>query len=143
MLELYRKHGINPLRQLGGCLPVLLQLPIWFALYQSLSTNVELYHAPFVLWWQDLSAPDPYYVLPLVLGGLTYLQQRITPNTMDPVQAKIMLYMMPIMITVFMLFLPAGLCVYMVTSSTLGILQQQYTQYRLDKLAPARPVTGG
>lgn len=130
MMELYRKHKINPL---GGCLPTLLQLPIWFALYQSLSTNVELYHAPFALWWGDLSSPDPYYVLPLTLGALMFLQQRFTPTTMDATQAKVMMYFMPVMITVFMLFLPAGLCLYMVTNSTLGIAQQRWIQYRLER----------
>ncbi len=133
IMELYRKHKINPL---GGCLPSLLQLPIWFALYQSLSTNIELYHTPFALWWTDLSSPDPYYTLPLLLGGLMFLQQKLTPTTMDPVQAKMMMYFMPIMITVFMLFLPAGLCLYMVTNSTLGIAQQKYINWRLEHETP-------
>ena len=70
---------------MSGCFPVLLQLPIWFSLYTSLSTNVELFHAPFFLWWQDLSSPDPFFVLPLGLGGLMFLQQKISPATMsDP-----------------------------------------------------------
>lgn len=132
MMELYRKEKINPL---GGCLPTMLQMPVWFALYQSLSTNVELYHAPFALWWIDLSAPDPYYVLPVVLGGLMFLQQRLTPTTMDPMQAKMMMYFMPLMITGFMLFLPSGLCLYMVTNSTLGLGQQRWIHYRLDREA--------
>lgn len=130
-MELYRKNGINPM---GGCLPQLLQLPIWWALYTSLSTNVELFHAPFLLWWQDLSSRDPYYVLPLILGGLMFVQQKLTPNTtMDPVQAKMMAVMMPIMMTAFMLFLPAGLCIYMVTNSVLGIAQQKMIDWRLQK----------
>jgi YidC/Oxa1 family membrane protein insertase len=133
IMELYRKHKINPL---GGCLPTLLQLPVWFALYQSLLTNVELYHAPFALWWTDLSAPDPYFVLPLTLGLLMFGQQKLTPTTMDATQAKIMMYMMPVMITVFMLFLPSGLTLYMVTNSTLGIAQQRWIQYRLDRQGP-------
>jgi YidC/Oxa1 family membrane protein insertase len=142
IMELYRKHKINPL---GGCLPTLLQLPIWFALYQSLSTNVELYHAPFVLWWQDLSSPDPFFVLPLTLGLLMFAQQKLTPTTMDATQAKVMMYFMPVMITVFMLFLPAGLTLYMVTNSTLGIGQQRWIQYRLDRqvaTAPEEPADG-
>lgn len=129
-IELYRKHKINPL---GGCLPSLLQLPVWFSLYTSLSTNVELYHAPFALWWVDLSAPDPYFVLPLLLGLLMYVQQRITPTAVDPAQAKMMLYAMPTMITVFMLFLPAGLCLYMVTNSALGMFQQRAIQLRVER----------
>ena len=130
LMELYRKEKINPL---GGCFPQLVQLPVWFSFYASLSTNVELYHAGFALWWVDLSAPDPYFVLPLLLGGLMFLQQRLTPSTMDPMQAKIMMYMMPIMITSFMLFLPAGLCLYMVTNSVLGITQQHWIIRRIDK----------
>jgi len=133
MMELYRKEKINPL---GGCLPSLLQMPIWFALYRSISTNIELYHAPFTLWWTDLSAPDPIYVLPLMLGGLMFVQQKLTPSTMDAAQAKMMLYFMPLMITFFMLFLPAGLCLYMVTNSALGIGQQRYIQHKLEQASP-------
>jgi YidC/Oxa1 family membrane protein insertase len=128
MMELYKKHKINPF---GGCLPQLLQLPIWWALYSSLSTNVELFHQPFFLWWSDLTAPDPFYVLPLALGALMFVQQKITPSTMDPQQAKMMLYMMPTMITAFMLFLPAGLCLYMFTNSLLSIAQQRFIEHRL------------
>lgn len=136
IMELYKKHQINPL---AGCLPSLLQMPVWIALYQSLSTNIELYHAPFVGYWTDLSSPDKYFVLPLVVGALMFVQQRMTPSTMDPVQAKIMMYMMPAMITAFMLFLPAGLCLYMVTNSTLGIAQQRWIQWRLDRANAAGP----
>lgn len=130
MMALYSKHKINPV---AGCLPSLAQMPVWFALYQSLSTNVELFHAPFVGYVHDLSAPDRFFVMPLALGVLMYVQQKMTPQTMDPQQAKIMLYLMPGMITVFMLFLPAGLCVYMLTNSTLGIAQQKFIQWRLDR----------
>jgi YidC/Oxa1 family membrane protein insertase len=133
MMELYRKHKINPV---SGCLPSLLQLPVWWALYTSLSTNIELYHMPFTLWWADLSSPDPYYVLPLALGGLMHLQQRLSPTTMDPAQAKMMMWFMPIMITVFMLFLPSGLCLYMLTNSALGIGQQKLNEYRIARQAP-------
>jgi YidC/Oxa1 family membrane protein insertase len=135
-MELYRKHKINPL---GGCLPQLLQLPIWFAFYTSLSTNVELYHAPFALWWTDLSAPDEFYVLPVALGALMFIQQKITPTTMDPMQAKMMMYFMPVMITSFMLFLPSGLCLYMLTNSFLGIGQQQWISRKLQKATAEEP----
>ncbi|HEY6879159.1 MAG TPA: YidC/Oxa1 family insertase periplasmic-domain containing protein [Polyangiales bacterium] len=128
MMELYKKHKINPF---GGCLPQLLQLPVWWALYTSLSTNVELFKRPFFGFWQDLAAPDPYYALPLALGVLMWVQQKITPSTMDPAQAKMMLYVMPAMITSFMLFLPAGLCLYMFTNSVLSIGQQRFIEYRL------------
>lgn len=130
MMELYRREKINPA---AGCLPSLLQMPVWFALYRSLSTNIELYHAPFTLYWSDLSAPDPYYVLPGCVAILMHLQQRLTPTTMDATQAKMMMYFMPIMIGGFMLFLPAGLCLYMVTNSTLTILQQRVIYARLDR----------
>ena len=130
IMELYRKQKINPL---SGCLPMVLQLPIWWALYTSLSTNIELYHMPFTAWWTDLSSPDPYFVLPLALGALMHLQQRLTPTTMDPAQAKMMMWFMPIMITVFMLFLPSGLCLYMLTNSALGIGQQKLNEWRLSR----------
>lgn len=130
MMELYRKEKINPA---SGCLPSLLQMPVWFALYRSLSTNIELYHAPFALWWTDLSAPDPFFVLPGLVALLMHVQQRITPTTMDPAQAKMMMYFMPIMIGAFMLFLPAGLCLYMVTNSALTMLQQKMIYSKLDR----------
>jgi YidC/Oxa1 family membrane protein insertase len=141
ILDLYRKHGINPLAQLGGCLPVLFQMPVFFALYASLSTNIELYHQPFTLWWQDLSAPDPYFVLPLALGGLMWLQQKMTPTSMDPAQARMMQFM-PVVVTLFMLFLPAGLALYMLTNSVLGIGQQKLNEYRLSREAPAAAPAG-
>ncbi len=140
VMELYRKHRINPL---GGCLPTLLQIPVWFALYRSLSTNIELYHAQFVLWWTDLSAPDPYFVLPLSVGLLMFVQQKLTPTTMDPVQAKLMRYMMPAMMTAFLLFLPAGLCLYILTNSSLSIAQQRYIELRLQRGEASGASEGG
>ncbi|HEX6244315.1 MAG TPA: membrane protein insertase YidC, partial [Polyangiales bacterium] len=140
MMDLYKQHKINPF---GGCLPQLLQLPVWWALYTSLSTNVELFKRPFFGYWQDLAAPDQYYVLPLALGALMYVQQKITPSTMDPAQAKMMLYVMPAMITSFMLFLPAGLCLYMFTNSLLSIGQQRLIEYRLAHKHPAPEVASG
>jgi YidC/Oxa1 family membrane protein insertase len=140
MMELWRKHKVNPL---GGCLPVLLQMPIFFALYQTLSTSIELYHAPFVLWWTDLSSPDPYYVLPIALGALMFIQQKLTPIQMDAAQAKVMLYAMPLMMTFFMLLLPTGLCLYMVTSSAVGITQQRYMYWKMDQGPPLLATDGG
>jgi YidC/Oxa1 family membrane protein insertase len=134
-MELYRQHKVNPV---SGCLPMLLQMPIWFALYASLSTNIELFHAPFTLWWQDLSSPDPYYVLPIALGALMFIQQKMTPSAaMDPVQAKMMMYMMPAMMMSFMLFLPAGLCIYILTNSALSIGQQRLIEHRLKQIQAA------
>jgi YidC/Oxa1 family membrane protein insertase len=111
-------------------------MPIFFALYQTLSTSIELYHAPFVWWWTDLSSPDPYYVLPIVLGALMFVQQKLTPVQMDAAQAKVMLYAMPLMMTFFMLLLPTGLCLYMVTSSAVGITQQRYMYWKMDQGPP-------
>jgi len=129
IMALYKREKVNPA---AGCLPSLLQMPVWFALYRALSTNLELYHAQFLVW-TDLSAPDPFFALPLFVAALMHLQQRFTPTTMDPAQAKIMMWGMPIMIGSFMLFLPAGLCLYMVTNSSLTILQQRFIYAKLDR----------
>jgi len=121
MMELWKKHGVNPF---GGCLPQLVQMPIWFAMYTTLQTAVEMYHTRF-LWFTDLSAPDKIFVLPIVLGAFMIVQQRIVPQQgMDPVQQKMMMYLLPGVFTVMMLFLPAALGVYMLTNSVLGIAQQ-------------------
>jgi YidC/Oxa1 family membrane protein insertase len=139
VMELYRKSGVNPM---AGCFPALLQVPIWFSLYSSLSSNIRLLHAPFALWWSDLSSPDPYFVLPLALGVLMFVQQKLAPPAgTDPLQAKMMLYMMPTMITSFMLFLPAGLCLYMFTNSALSILQQRVIEARLKKASVSATTT--
>lgn len=120
-MELWRKHKVNPFK---GCLPQLASMPVWFALYTTLQTAVELYNIPF-LWFPDLSQSDPHFILPFVIGGTYFLQQRMMPmQGGDPVQQKMMMYMMPGMFTVFMLFLPAGLGIYMFTNSVLAITQQ-------------------
>lgn len=135
MMELWKKHGVNPF---GGCLPQLVQMPVWFAMYTTLQTAVEMYHTKF-LWFADMSSPDKFYVLPLVLGGLMIVQQKIVPQQgMDPVQQKTMMYMLPVVFTVMMLFLPAALGVYMLTNSLLGIGQQLV----VEQLAP-RSDSGG
>jgi YidC/Oxa1 family membrane protein insertase len=126
-MELWRKHNVNPLK---GCLPQMASMPVWFALYTTLQTAVELYNIPF-LWFPDLSSADPLYVLPFVIGGTSFLQQRLMPLQGDPAQQKMMLYFMPAMFTVFMLFLPAGLGVYMFTNGVLGILQQQAVEWHV------------
>ncbi len=121
--ELYRREGIRPLI---GCLPLMLQMPVWFALYQALSSAVELYRTPFLFpLIPDLTHADPYHVIPIVLGASSFLQQKMMPpQGMDPQQAKMMLYMMPAIFTVMMFFMPAGLGVYMLTNTWLGIVQQ-------------------
>lgn len=126
-MELWRKHNVNPLK---GCLPQLASMPVWFALYTTLQTAVELYNIPF-LWFPDLSQADPFYVLPFVIGGTSFLQQKLMPMQADAAQQKMMLYFMPAMFTVFMLFLPSGLGVYMFTNGVLGILQQQAVEWHV------------
>ncbi len=123
MMDLYKREKVNPL---GGCLPMLLQMPIWIALYRTIYGAVDLYQAPLFLWVDDLSAPDPYFVMPLLLGGLMFLQQKMTPTMGDQTQARIMLWMMPIMFTAFMLFLPSGLVFYILVNTVLSIAHQWY-----------------
>lgn len=119
MQALWKREGVNPL---AGCLPLLIQMPIWFALYSMLGTVVELYREPF-LWLPDLSAKDPLYVLPIALGGLMVLQFKVQPTPMDNQQAKMMAYLMPGVFTVMMLFLPSGLGVYIFASVLLSLVQ--------------------
>lgn len=120
-MALMREQKVNPL---GGCLPIFLQMPVFFALYQVLGQSIELYHAPWILWIQDLSQKDPYYVLPVLMGVTMFVQQKITPTTMDPTQAKIMLWM-PLIFSVFTFGLPAGLTLYIFVSTLFGVIQQQ------------------
>ena len=121
MMQLYKKHGANPM---GGCLPMLLQIPIFFAMYRVLLNSIELKGAPWILWIKDLSAPDPYYVLPILMGATMYLHQKITPTTItDPMQKKIFEWL-PIVFTFFFLTFPAGLTLYWFTNNILSIIQQ-------------------
>ena len=124
-MELWRKHNVNPLK---GCLPQMASMPVWFALYTTLQTAVELFNIPF-LWFPDLSASDPLFILPFIIGATNYLQQRMMPMQGDPMQQKMMLYLMPSIFVVMMLFLPSGLGVYMFTNGVLGILQQQAVEW--------------
>ncbi|KYF54362.1 hypothetical protein BE08_34440 [Sorangium cellulosum] len=122
MQELWRKNKVaNPVI---GCFPMLLQMPVWFALYTALQTAVELYHTPFGPVIPDLSAPGKYFIIPIVLGASSFIQQKLMPPQGDPAQQKMMLYLMPGIFTAMMLFLPAGLGVYMLTNTWLGIGQQ-------------------
>ncbi|KAB7624227.1 membrane protein insertase YidC [Alkalilimnicola sp. S0819] len=129
MMELYKKEKINPL---GGCLPILIQIPVFIALYWVLMESVELRHAPFMLWIQDLSAQDPYYVLPILMGISMLVQQRLNPAPLDPIQQKVMMFL-PIIFTVFFLFFPAGLVLYWVTNNTLSIAQQAIITRRVER----------
>ncbi|HEY9134771.1 MAG TPA: membrane protein insertase YidC [Pseudomonadales bacterium] len=120
MIELYKKEKVNPL---GGCLPILLQMPVFIALYWALMESVQLRHSSFMFWIDDLSVMDPYFVLPLIMGATMFIQQMLNPAPPDPMQAKVM-KMMPIMFTFFFLWFPAGLVLYWVVNNTLSIIQQ-------------------
>lgn len=129
MMELYKKEKINPL---GGCLPILVQIPVFLALYWVLIESVELRQAPFIAWIQDLSSKDPYYVLPLIMGVTMFIQQRLNPTPPDPVQAKVMMFL-PVIFTVLFLNFPAGLVLYWVVNNCLSILQQWAISKRYEK----------
>jgi len=120
MMDLYKKEKINPL---GGCLPILVQIPVFIALYWVLLESVELRHAPFALWLTNLTAPDPYFVLPLLMGVSMYIQQKLNPQPPDPIQAKVMMAL-PFVFTVFFAFFPAGLVLYWTVNNILSIAQQ-------------------
>lgn len=120
MMAVMKQNGANPL---GGCLPMLLQIPVFFALYRVIGSSIELYNSPFILWITDLSSHDKFYVLPVSMAVFMYIQQKLTPSTMDATQAKIMTFL-PVVFTLFMLQLPAGLTLYMVVSTLFGITQQ-------------------
>ena len=121
-MELYKKERVNPM---GGCLPILVQIPVFIALYWVLLESVELYQAPFILWIRDLSSPDPYYILPLLMGITMFIQQKLSPPPPDPTQEKLML-LMPVIFTALFLYFPAGLVLYWVVNNALSILQQWY-----------------
>ncbi|AEW44857.1 preprotein translocase, membrane component [Serratia symbiotica str. 'Cinara cedri'] len=130
MIALYKSEQVNPL---GGCLPLIIQMPIFLALYYMLMNSVELRHAPFVFWIHDLSAQDPYYILPILMGITMFYIQRISPTTVnDPVQQKIMNFM-PVIFTVFFLWFPSGLVLYYIISNLVTIIQQQVIYNGLEK----------
>ena len=122
MMELYKKEKINPL---GGCLPIVVQIPVFIALYYVLLESVELRQAPWILWINDLSIKDPYFVLPIIMGASMLFQQKLNPTPMDPMQAKMMMFL-PIVFTVMFLFFPSGLVLYWVVNNLLSIAQQWY-----------------
>lgn len=127
-MELYKKEKINPL---GGCLPMIVQMPVFIALYWVLLESVELRHAPFMLWLTDLSVRDPYFILPLLMGATMYLQTSLSPAPADPMQAKVM-KLMPVMMTGIFLFFPAGLVLYWFVNAALGIMQQWYITRKIE-----------
>lgn len=141
LLALYKKEKVNPL---GGCLPILVQIPVFIALYYVLLESVELRQSPFIFWIQDLSIKDPFYILPLIMGGSMFLQQRMNPPPPDPMQAKIMMAM-PVVFTFLFLSFPSGLVLYWVSNNILSMLQQGYIQRKFglnkDKQTHNKPKT--
>lgn len=122
VMKLMKENKANPF---GGCLPMLLQIPIFFALYRVIGSSIELYGSPFMFWIQDLSSHDKFFILPILMGVTMFAQQKLTPTNMDPMQAKILLYM-PLIFTVFMINLPSGLTLYMFVSALFGVIQQYF-----------------
>lgn len=128
MMAMYKREKVNPM---GGCLPIMVQIPVFISLYWVLIETVELRQAPFALWIQDLSAQDPYFILPVIMGITMKIQQSLNPAPIDPLQAKVM-KMFPIVFTVFFLFFPAGLVLYWVCNNTLSIIQQWYITKQIE-----------
>ena len=134
MMEIYKKEKINPL---GGCLPMIVQIPVFISLYWVLLESVELRQAPFMLWIQDLSTKDPYYVLPVIMGLSMFVQQKLNPPPMDPIQQKIMAFL-PLIFTAFFAFFPSGLVLYWVVNNLLSITQQWYITRKIEAQAAAK-----
>jgi YidC/Oxa1 family membrane protein insertase len=121
-MELYKKEKVNPL---GGCLPMIIQIPVFIALYWTLLESVELRQAPFMLWIKDLSIRDPFFILPVIMATTMYFQQKLNPAPVDPIQAKVFQFL-PLIFGVFFAFFPAGLVLYWVVNNSLSIAQQYY-----------------
>jgi YidC/Oxa1 family membrane protein insertase len=135
LMDLYRKNKVNPI---GGCLPMVLQIPVFISLFNIFYTTIELRQAPFIFWIKDLSDKDPYYILPIIMGASMILQQKLQPTTMDPRQAKMLLFL-PVVFTYFFLWFPSGLVLYWLVNNCLSILQQ-YITIRYSKSAKLKPV---
>ena len=129
MMALYKKEKVNPA---GGCLPMLIQIPVFLALYWVLLESVEMRHAPFALWWQDLSAPDPYFVLPVLYGISMFVQTKLNPAPMDDIQKKVMM-IMPIGLTILFITFPQGLVLYWVVNNILTMAQQWFIYRQIEK----------
>ena len=134
MMDIYKEEKINPL---GGCFPILIQIPVFISLYWVLLESVELRQADFILWIHDLSIPDPYFVLPLLMGITMFVQQKLNPAPMDPVQAKVM-SVLPVVFTVFFAFFPSGLVLYWVVNNTLSIAQQWMITRNIENAAASK-----
>ena len=132
--ELYKQEKVNPL---GGCLPIIVQIPVFIAVYWVLVESVELRHAPFIFWIKDLSAADPYHVLPMIMGLTMLIQQKLNPTPPDPTQAKVMM-MMPVFFTILFWAFPAGLVLYWIVNNSLSILQQWWITKKYADTTPAK-----
>ena len=130
VMELYRKEKVNPL---GGCLPIVVQIPVFISLYYVLLESVELRQATWCMWVMDLSAKDPFYILPIIMGISMFVQQRMNPPPPDPMQAKVLM-VMPAFFTVLFLQFPSGLMLYWIVNNTLSILQQMFITRNMDKV---------
>jgi YidC/Oxa1 family membrane protein insertase len=137
MMEFYKAEKINPL---GGCLPILVQIPVFISLFWVLLASVELRYAPFVLWIEDMSSPDPYYVMPIIMGVSMYIQSKLSPAPTDPIQAKVM-QIMPFAFSIFFFFFPAGLVLYSLTNNILSIAQQWQITRMIERAAATTAVT--
>jgi YidC/Oxa1 family membrane protein insertase len=136
-MELYKQEKVNPL---GGCLPILIQIPVFIALYWVLLESVELRQAPFIFWIKDLAIPDPYHILPVIMGATMLIQQKLNPAPPDPMQAKVMMFL-PILFTALFWNFPAGLVLYWIVNNTLSILQQWYITRKYSDDKPGKLVT--
>jgi YidC/Oxa1 family membrane protein insertase len=134
MMELYKTEKINPL---GGCLPIVVQIPVFIALYWVLLASVEIRNAPWIGWIQDLSTPDPWFILPVIMAATMFIQTRLNPTPPDPLQAKMMLWM-PLIFSVMFFFFPAGLVLYWVVSNLFSIAQQWVITRRIE----GKPIFG-
>ena len=134
MMALYKKHKLNPMR---GCLPIVVQIPVFFSLYRVLLMSIEMRQAPFFGWIHDLSVQDPYYILPVVMGASMFVQQKLNPQPPDAMQAKVMQFL-PLIFTGMFLFFPAGLVLYYVLNNLLSIAQQYYVMRHVGALTPSR-----
>jgi YidC/Oxa1 family membrane protein insertase len=133
MMELYRTEKINPL---GGCLPIVVQIPVFIALYWVLLASVEMRNAPWLGWIHDLAAPDPWYILPVLMAVSMFIQTKLNPTPPDPIQAKVMMFM-PIVFSVMFFFFPAGLVLYWVVNNVLSIAQQWVITKNIESAKPA------
>lgn len=138
MMDLYKKEKINPM---SGCLPILIQIPVFISLYWMLLGSVELRHAPFFGWITDLSAIDPYYILPIIMGASMIIQTKLNPKPTDPIQAKVMMFM-PVVFSIFFFFFPAGLVLYWVVNNIISIWQQWYVNKSIHAAALAKKSGG-